>query len=116
LVSTGQHPGFAHPGIAEALCEVHFQFGEAGWKPTAFGDFFVALQPDFPELEPVAEMGVQFQLGAGGLPPGARNNARALALLQKWLADDSDYDERVWPVVKQAIEKNRMSDRAPFNG
>ena len=67
MVSTGQHPSFAHPGIAEALCEVHFQFGEEGWKPTAFGDLFVALQPDFPELEPVAEMGVQFQLGAGGL-------------------------------------------------
>ena len=57
-----------------------------------------------------------FMRPTAALPPGARNNARALALLQKWLADDSDYDERVWPVVKQAIEKNRMSDRAPFNG
>lgn len=32
-------------------------------------------------------------------------------LLQAWLDDESGYDEAVWPMVEQAIEKNRLSDR-----
>ncbi len=43
----------------------------------------------------------------------ARNRA-ALELLQQWLADDSGYDERVWPALKDAIEEHRLSDRRPF--
>ena len=35
-------------------------------------------------------------------------------LLDKWLADESGYDERVWPVVKKAIEDNRPSYRKRF--
>jgi hypothetical protein len=43
----------------------------------------------------------------------ARNGA-AIALLDRWLADDSGYDERVWPIVKKAIEENRPSSRKRF--
>jgi hypothetical protein len=43
----------------------------------------------------------------------ARNKA-AIALLDKWLADESGYDERVWPRLKDAIEQNRPSYRKRF--
>jgi len=41
-------------------------------------------------------------------------NAAAIALLDRWLADDSGYDERVCPIVKKAIEENRPSSRKRF--
>ena len=36
-------------------------------------------------------------------------------LLDAWLADESGYDERVWPIIKKAIEENRMSNRSRFS-
>ena len=36
-------------------------------------------------------------------------------LLQEWLADESGYDERTWPVVEKAIEENRPSYRRRFS-
>jgi hypothetical protein len=43
----------------------------------------------------------------------ARNQA-AISLLNRWLADESGYDEKVWPIVKKAIEENRPSYRKRF--
>lgn len=43
-----------------------------------------------------------------------QKNRDAIALLSAWMSDDSGYDERVWPLVKSAIESNRSSDRRPF--
>ena len=43
-----------------------------------------------------------------------RKNAAARRLLQEWLADESGYDEAVWPKVKQLIEENRLSARKRF--
>ena len=34
-----------------------------------------------------------------------------LHALSEWLADESGYDEKVWPELKQAIEGNRLSQR-----
>ncbi len=36
-------------------------------------------------------------------------------LLDTWLADESGYDERVWPQLKKAIEENRLSSRKRFD-
>lgn len=36
-------------------------------------------------------------------------------LLDEWLADESGYDESVWPRLKAAIEENRMSERKRFD-
>ena len=47
--------------------------------------------------------------------PRAVKNAAARALLREWLADESGYDEAVWPRVKQAIETNRLSSRPRFD-
>jgi hypothetical protein len=44
----------------------------------------------------------------------AKNEA-AIRLLDKWLADESGYDEDVWPRVKVAIEENRLSERKRFS-
>ncbi len=44
-----------------------------------------------------------------------RNQAVSL-LIQEWMADESGYDEEVWPIVKQAIEANRSSYRDRFSG
>lgn len=45
----------------------------------------------------------------------AKNEA-AIRLLDRWLADDSGYDEDVWPRVKAALEENRLSERKRFSG
>lgn len=29
-----------------------------------------------------------------------------------WVSDESGYDERTWPIVKSAIEDNRLSNRS----
>ena len=31
----------------------------------------------------------------------SEKNAKAIALLDKWLADESGYDERVWPTIRK---------------
>ena len=38
-----------------------------------------------------------------------------MKLLDAWLADDSGYDERVWPHLKKTIEENRLSYRKRFD-
>jgi hypothetical protein len=38
-------------------------------------------------------------------------NAAAIRLLHQWLEDESGYDERVWPRLKEAIEQDRLSER-----
>lgn len=41
-------------------------------------------------------------------------NKDAIHLIESWLDDDSDYDKQVWPTMKNAIEKNRLSYRPQF--
>lgn len=72
------HPSYPNPTIAEALCEIHFRLApEKPWKPSLVGEFFKAIQAEFPEMEPVQELGLQVEVGAGGvsqrvLPPRSR--------------------------------------------
>jgi|GEM_PF-3172843 len=41
-------------------------------------------------------------------------NARALQLLREWLADDSGYDEEVFPILKAELEADRPCYRRRF--
>ena len=41
-------------------------------------------------------------------------NARALELVREWLADESGYDEKVFPVLKAELEADRLSYRRRF--
>jgi hypothetical protein len=50
----------------------------------------------------------------GDLAIQRKKNQKALALLREWLADESGYDERTWPILKKAIEENRLSSRKRF--
>ena len=34
----------------------------------------------------------------------SEKNAKAIALLDKWLADESGYDERVWPTIRRFLD------------
>jgi hypothetical protein len=40
----------------------------------------------------------------------------AIALLDDWLADESGYDERTWPELKVALDRDRLSSRRLFDG
>ncbi len=51
---------------------------------------------------------------ATGVVTQHQKNKAARRLLQEWLADESGYDEEVWPKVKQIIEANRLSPRKRF--
>ena len=42
-------------------------------------------------------------------------NEPALSLLHEWLTDNSGYDENTWPVVRKALEENRLSDGEIFS-
>jgi uncharacterized protein (TIGR04255 family) len=47
---------------------VHFELREgAEWKPALPGELFKRIQDDYPEMEPIQEMGVHFELGPSGL-------------------------------------------------
>lgn len=41
----------------------------------------------------------------------AEKRKKAMALIESWLADTSGYDQRVWPKLSRAIERNRLSYR-----
>jgi len=76
--NTVQHPSYPNPTIVEALCEIHFQLPEGvSWKPSLPGELFKQIQNDYPEMEPVVEVGVQFEwspekFGQSLLPPRQR--------------------------------------------
>jgi hypothetical protein len=40
---------------------------------------------------------------------------KAIALLDEWMDDDSGYDEKTWPELKQSLARNRLSDRRLFD-
>jgi len=42
-------------------------------------------------------------------------NQQAINLLNEWLADESGYDEQVWPAAKRAIAENALSSRKRFD-
>ena len=39
-----------------------------------------------------------------------------IALLDEWMADESGYDEEMWPQIQAALERDRLSSRRLFNG
>jgi hypothetical protein len=42
------------------------------------------------------------------MEPGTPKAAKVLSLLKSWLKDDSGYDERTWPKLKQALDEQRV--------
>lgn len=64
---SSEHPTYPHPTIAEAVCDIHFRLPETKeWKPSFPGELFKHIQDEYPEMEPVVEMGLQFDFGSSG--------------------------------------------------
>lgn len=40
----------------------------------------------------------------------------AIELLDRWLQDQSGYDEETWPELKAALDRDRLSARRLFDG
>ena len=43
-----------------------------------------------------------------------KRSRQAAALLRKWMADDSGYDEEVWPAVEQVLKEDPIRFRESF--
>jgi hypothetical protein len=41
------------------------------------------------------------------IKPGSVAAAKAIALFKSWLADESGYDEKVWPRIKKSLDRER---------
>ena len=52
------------------------------------------------------------------IKPKSAKVAKAIALFKSWLADESGYDEQVWPPLKKALEQDRqrVGARRLFDG
>lgn len=63
---TQDHPTFANPTIREALCEIHFRLPHnQSWEAEWFGQYYLAIQKDFPNLEPVKDPNLRIELTLG---------------------------------------------------
>jgi uncharacterized protein (TIGR04255 family) len=64
---SNEHPTYPNPTITEAVCDIHFRLPEAKeWKPSFPGELFKHIQNEYPEMEPVIEMSLQFEVGPFG--------------------------------------------------
>jgi hypothetical protein len=56
--------------------------------------------------------------GFGQLGPVRPRAARTIALLKQWLSDDSGYDEKSWPRLKESLdrERRRLGARSLLDG
>jgi hypothetical protein len=64
--------------------------------------------------EPIAEEHRESPEFLGPTLQRARNQS-AINLLNEWLADESGYDEQVWPAARKAIAENALSSRKRFD-
>jgi uncharacterized protein (TIGR04255 family) len=61
------HPTFPNPTIEEAVCEIRFAHCDTKpWNPSIVGQFFLKVNNDFPNMEPLQTMGVELQVGPRG--------------------------------------------------
>ena len=44
----------------------------------------------------------------------AERNRKAAALLRKWMADESGYDEEIWPALAQELRNSAVRFREDF--
>ena len=62
-----EYPTYPNPTITEAVCDIHFRLPQENeWKPSFPGELFKHIQNEYPEMEPVLEMGLQFEFGPLG--------------------------------------------------
>lgn len=99
-----EHPTYPNPTISEAVCDIHFRSKE--WKPSLPGELFKRIQDEYPEMEPIVEMGVQFEFGPSGT--GTKISPQAQKVRYK-------HGSR--PLVLQLAENNlSVSILPPYQG
>ena len=58
---------YPHPTIVEAICDIRFRLApRKKWKPSLPGELFKHIQDEYPEMEAVADMGLQLEVGPLG--------------------------------------------------
>lgn len=45
-----------------------------------------------------------------------KSNPEAARLLKSWREDDSGHDEKVWPGLRESLDRDRLSDRKLYGG
>jgi uncharacterized protein (TIGR04255 family) len=69
---TSGYLAYPHPTIVEAICDIRFRLApRKKWKPSFPGELFKHIQDEYPEMEAVADMGLQLEVG-GPLGPRAQ--------------------------------------------
>jgi uncharacterized protein (TIGR04255 family) len=62
------HPTYPNPTIAEVICDIHFRLAEGEtWQADFFGKFVRAIQTEYPEVAPISELDIQFEVVPTGL-------------------------------------------------
>jgi hypothetical protein len=90
---------------------VSLTYQGAYWQLTA-AMFAQAENAITASLSPLSIQTPQTEMSSNA-PQRVRNQA-AKKLILEWLADDSGYDEETWPILQNAIEENRLSNRKRF--
>lgn len=99
-----EHPTYPNPTITEAVCDIHFRLKE--WKPSLPGELFKHIQDEFPEMEPIIELGVQLEFGPFG------TGTKILPQTQK-----VRYKHGSRPLILQLAENNlSVSILPPYKG
>ncbi len=76
----------------------------------AYDGFVDSLSSYYEEVSKEAEQeAVQEEEGVSRV-----SGDEAIRLLKGWLADESGYDEEIWPELKEALDRDRPSDRKLF--
>ncbi|MCA1716967.1 MAG: hypothetical protein LC781_09010 [Actinobacteria bacterium] len=75
----------------------------------AYDGFVDSLSSYYEEVSKEAEQAVQEEEEVS-----RGSGEEAIRLLEDWLADESGYDEETWPELKEALDRNRPSDRKLF--
>ncbi len=61
------YPTYPNTTITEAVCDIRFRLPKTQeWRPSLPGELFKYIQNEYPEMEPVLEMGFQFEFGSSG--------------------------------------------------
>ena len=63
-----KHDSYPRPVVAEALCELHFVLPQGKeWDGGLFGEFYRAVQGEYPKMEPRSEIALGGRTFPGGL-------------------------------------------------
>ena len=75
-----------------------------------------APEEEIASLALLQPMGEPSSPGVGARPSSEKTDVpAAITLLNRWLADESGYDEATWPELKENLEKDRLSSRSLFD-